>query len=47
MRHVMVKIELDSREQDSVVGRVEAGRVCVVCTRQGSTNRSFHFLSEN
>ena len=32
MRHVMVKIELDSREQEVVVGRVEAGRVCVVCT---------------
>ena len=33
MRHVMVKIELDSREvEDSVVSRVEAGRVCVVCT---------------
>ena len=33
MRHVMVKIELDSREvEDCVVTRVEAGRVCVVCT---------------
>ena len=33
MRHVMVKIELDSREvEDCVVSRVEAGRVCVVCT---------------
>ena len=32
MRHVMVKIELDSREvSDCVVTRVEAGRVCVVC----------------
>ena len=33
MRHVMVKIELDSREvEECVVSRVEAGRVCVVCT---------------
>jgi len=32
MRHVMVKIELDSREQENTVSRVEAGRVCVVCT---------------
>ena len=37
MRHVMVKIELDSKlrleEVDSMMGRVEGGRVCVVCTR--------------
>ena len=37
MRHVMVKIELDSRlkveEVDTMMTRVEAGRVCVVCTR--------------
>ena len=37
MRHVMVKIELDSRlgleEVDTMMGRVESGRVCVVCTR--------------
>ena len=42
MRHVMVKIELDGREVDSVVGRVEAGRVCVVCTRQES--QSLHMI---
>ena len=37
MRHVMVKIELDSRlkveEVDTTMTKVEAGRVCVVCTR--------------
>ena len=37
MRHVMVKIELDSRlrvdEVDTMMGKVESGRVCVVCTR--------------
>ena len=39
MRHVMVKIELDSRlqggqrEVDTMMARLEAGRVCVVCTR--------------
>ena len=37
MRHVMVKIELDSRlgleEVDTMMGRGESGRVCVVCTR--------------
>ena len=37
MRHVMVKIELDSRlrveEVDSMMGKVEGGKVCVVCTR--------------
>ena len=37
MRHVMVKIELDSRlkveEVDTMMTKVEAGRVCVVCTR--------------
>ena len=45
MRHVMVKIELDGREVDSVVGRVEAGRVCVVCTRQES--QSLHTILSN
>ena len=39
MRHVMVKIELDSRlqggqrEVDTMLARLEAGRVCVVCTK--------------
>lgn len=39
MRHVMVKIELDSRlqggqrEVDTMMARLEGGRVCVVCTR--------------
>ena len=39
MRHVMVKIELDSRlqggqrEVDTMMTRLETGRVCVVCTR--------------
>ena len=39
MRHVMVKIELDSRlqggqrEVDTMMTRLEGGRVCVVCTR--------------
>ena len=39
MRHVMVKIELDTRLQagtsqgDSMLASLETGRVCVVCTR--------------
>merc|ERR1740123_2749724 len=39
MRHVMVKIELDSRlqggqrEVDTMLARLQAGRVCVVCTK--------------
>ena len=39
MRHVMVKIELDTRLQagtrqgDALLASLETGRVCVVCTR--------------
>ena len=36
MRHVMVKIELDSRAEleDCLLSRVEAGRACAVCLTQ-------------